>query len=255
MKTDGGERKLKLVPDRPIAEISGLTKAYEEHQVLKGIDLEIPQGKIIGLLGPNGSGKTTLLKILSGFCADYGGTVLIDGQKPTSAEAKAQVAYLPDRGGLPENLAAREIIKIHETFFDDFDEGKCRRLLATFGISDSATAKEMSKGEVDKMKISLLMARKARLYLLDEPIGGVDVEAREHVLDLILENFNPHGTMIIVTHLVRDIERLFDSVIILKDGVIKAFDDSDAIREAFGGTIEEAAVSIFRGGSHDKTFI
>lgn len=210
------ERTLRLVEEQPIVKISGLSKAFGEKKVLDNIDLEIPQGKIIGLLGPNGSGKTTLIKILSGFCADYEGEVLIDGKRPGSAAGKAKVAYLPDKDGLPENLPADEIIKIYDTFFDDFDEERCRKLLDIFGIDEKTVAGELSKGEADKLKISLLMSRDARLYLLDEPIGGIDVEARQHVLDLILENFNPCGSMIIVTHLVRDIERLFDSVIILK---------------------------------------
>lgn len=242
-----GERTLRLVEEQPIVKISGLSKAFGEKKVLDNIDLEIPQGKIIGLLGPNGSGKTTLIKILSGFCADYEGEVLIDGKRPGSAAGKAKVAYLPDKDGLPENLPADEIIKIYDTFFDDFDEERCRRLLDIFGIDEKTVEGELSKGEADKLKISLLMSRDARLYLLDEPIGGIDVEARQHVLDLILENFNPCGSMIIVTHLVRDIERLFDSVIILKDGKTTMYDDSDAIRECYGGTLEEAVISIFRG--------
>lgn len=154
-----GERTLRLVEEQPIVKISGLSKAFGEKKVLDNIDLEIPQGKIIGLLGPNGSGKTTLIKILSGFCADYEGEVLIDGKRPGSAAGKAKVAYLPDKDGLPENLPADEIIKIYDTFFDDFDEERCRRLLDIFGIDEKTVAGELSKGEADKLKISLLMSR------------------------------------------------------------------------------------------------
>ena len=188
------ERTLRLVEEQPIVKISGLSKAFGEKKVLDSIDLEIPQGKIIGLLGPNGSGKTTLIKILSGFCADYEGEVLIDGKRPGSAAGKAKVAYLPDKDGLPENLPADEIIKIYDTFFDDFDEERCRRLLDIFGIDEKTVEGELSKGEADKLKISLLMSRDARLYLLDEPIGGIDVEARQHVLCLLYTTPSPRHT-------------------------------------------------------------
>lgn len=237
--------ELKLVENPPVVEITGLSKSFGLIKALDQVNLEIPEGWIIGLLGPNGSGKTTLLKILAGFYAEYEGTVLIDGHRP-GAFTKAHVAYLPDKDGLPDNMMVSDIIQIYRTFFDDFDEEKCRRLLELFDIRESATPREMSKGVVDKLQISLLMSRKARLYLLDEPIGGVDVEARQHVLDLILENFNPQGTMIIVTHLVRDIERLFDSAIILKKGKVTAFEDSDVLRARYGGTLEEALKEMFR---------
>ena len=240
------ERKLKLVENPPVVEIRDITKDFGMVRALDHVNLEIPEGRIIGLLGPNGSGKTTLLKILAGFYAEYEGTALIDGHKP-GAFTKARVAYLPDKDGLPDNMMVNDIIKIYQTFFDDFDEEKCRRLLEIFDVRPTAMPKEMSKGVIDKLQISLLMARQARLYLLDEPIGGVDVEARQHVLDLILENFNTQGTMIIVTHLVRDIERRFDSVIILKKGKVACFEDSDVIRSRYGGTLEEALCEIFRG--------
>ena len=241
-----GERKLKLVENPPIVEIRDVTKDFGTVRALDHVNLEIPEVRIIGLLGPNGSGKTTLLKILAGFYAEYEGEVLIDGHKP-GAFTKARVAYLPDKDGLPENMMVNDIINIYRTFFDDFDEEKCRRLLEIFDVRPTAMPKEMSKGVIDKLQISLLMSRNARLYLLDEPIGGVDVEARQHVLDLILENFNPQGTMIIVTHLVRDIERLFDSVIVLKKGKVECFEDSDVLRSKYGGTLEEAMCEIFKG--------
>ena len=163
------------------------------------------------------------------------------------AETKARVAYLPDKDGLPQDMAVNDIIKLYSTFFDDFDQEKCLELLKVFNIRETATPKEMSKGVIDKLQVCLLMSRRARLYLLDEPIGGVDIEARDHVLDLILENFNPQGTMIIVTHLVRDIERLFDSVIVLKDGKVEAFEESDCLRARYGGSLEEALKELFRG--------
>ena len=237
---------LKLVENLPVVSIKGVSKSFEMVKALENVNLEIPEGRIIGLLGPNGSGKTTLLKILAGFYTEYEGDVTIDGYH-VGAETKARVAYLPDKDGLPQDMAVSDMIKLYSTFFDDFDPDKCRELLKVFNIREEATPKEMSKGVIDKLQVCLLMSRKARVYLLDEPIGGVDIEARDHVLDLILDNFNPHGTMIIVTHLVRDIERLFDSVIVLKNGRVEAFEESDSLRTRYGGSLEEALKEIFRG--------
>lgn len=235
---------LKLI-EKSIVEIKNLTKDFDFVRALDDVSIEIPEGHIIGLLGPNGSGKTTLLKILAGFYAEYQGEVLIDGMKP-GPETKARVAYLPDRSGIPADMPVKDMVKIYRTFFDDFDEEKCLRLLDTFDIKLQQAPKEMSKGMIDKLQICLTMSRNARLYLLDEPIGGVDVEAREHILDLIIENFNPKGTMLIVTHLVRDIERLFDSVIVLKRGKVEKFTEADRLRSEYGMSLEGALKEIFR---------
>ena len=241
------ERKLKLVQNPPVAVLEGVSKSFDGVCALDDVSLTIPEGRIIGITGPNGSGKTTMLKIMAGFYADYQGRVTIDGFEP-GAETKARVAYLPDKEGLPESMEVSEMIKLHRTFFDDFDEEKCRELLGMFDISEKSMPREMSKGVIDKLQLSLLMSRDARLYLLDEPIGGVDIEARDHVLDLILDNFNPKGTMLIVTHLVHDIERLFDSVIVLKKGKVAVFEDTDVLRARKGGSLEEVLKEIFRNG-------
>lgn len=238
-------RVLKLVEKEPIVKIKNVRKYYEGIRALEDVSLEIPEGKIIGILGPNGSGKTTLLKILSGFLTEYEGEVTIDGYH-VGAETKARVAYLPDKDGLPKDMPVSEMIKLYKMFFDDFSEEKCRELLAIFDIKEESKPKEMSKGVIDKLQVCLLMSRNARLYLLDEPIGGVDIVAREHILDLIIENFNPKGTMIIVTHLVRDIEKLFDSVVVLVDGHIKAYEDCDELRARYGGSLEDALKELMR---------
>ena len=241
------EIKLKLVQNPPVAVLEGVSKSFDGVCALDDVSLTIPEGRIIGITGPNGSGKTTMLKIMSGFYADYQGRVTIDGFEP-GAETKARVAYLPDKEGLPESMEVSEMIKLYRAFFDDFDEEKCRELLGMFDISEKSMPREMSKGVIDKLQLSLLMSRDARLYLLDEPIGGVDIEARDHVLDLILDNFNPKGTMLIVTHLVHDIERLFDSVIVLKKGKVAVFEDTDVLRARKGGSLEEVLKEIFRNG-------
>lgn len=237
------DTKLHLVESAPVVEIKNVGKDFPGVRALNNVNLKIPEGRIIGLLGANGCGKTTLLKILAGFYTNYEGEALIDGQRP-GAETKAKVAYLPDKDGLPGNMPVKDIISLYNTFFDDFDENKCMEILEMFDLNKEQLPENMSKGMVDKLQIALLMSRKARLYLLDEPIGGVDIEARDHVLDLILDNFNPEGSMIIVTHLIRDIERLFDSVIVMKHGEIVAFEDTDALR-AQGNSLEEVLKEMF----------
>ena len=238
------ERNLKLVTT-PLVCLSDVSKQFDRIRALDHVSLAIPEGRIIGLLGPNGSGKTTMLKILAGLYTEYEGSVSIDGLRP-GAKTKACIAYLPDSSCLPEKMLVSDIVRLYEIFFADFDAEKCRELLAAFAIGLSKTPEEMSKGMIDKLQISLVMARRARLYLLDEPIGGVDVEAREHVLDLILENFNPKGMMLIVTHLIHDIERLFDDVIVLKEGRVETFTASDSLRAQYGGSLEEALKAMFR---------
>lgn len=229
--------ELKLVQNS-IVQIRNLTKDFDSVRALDDVSLDIPEGHIIGLLGPNGSGKSTLLKVLAGFYGNYSGEVLIDGQRP-GGHTKAKVAYLPDKSGIPADMTVRETVKIYRTFFDDFDEEKCMRLLEEFKLKLQQMPKEMSKGMVDKLQIALTMSREARLYLLDEPIGGVDVEARERILDLIIENFNPRGSMLIVTHLIRDIERIFDSVIVLQKGRLQAVGDADSFRLEYGKPLDE----------------
>lgn len=155
-------------------------------------------------------------------------------------------AYLPDRSGLPEKMEVSEMIKIYRTFFDDFDEDKCRRLLNLFDIGLRRTTKGMSKGMTDKLQLALMMSRNARLYLLDEPLGGIDVEARDHVLDIILDNFNPQGTMIIVTHLIGEIERLFDEIIVLEKGRLRLQGSCDDIRAKYGNSLVDCIKEITR---------
>ena len=195
------ERKLKLVENEPIVKIRDLCKQFDAVLALDSVNLEIPEGKIIGLLGPNGSGKTTLMKILAGLYTTYTGEVLIEGEKP-GAKSKAIVSYLPDRPAFAMNNTPKDIMDIYVTFFEDFKTAKFMSLMERFEIKTDTTFKEMSKGMIDKVQISLAMSRDARLYLLDEPLGGVDVVARDNVLDAILENFDSKGTIVVATHLI-----------------------------------------------------
>lgn len=235
---------ISLVKNPPIVEIKDLTKEFGQVIALKDVNLEIPEGNIIGLLGPNGSGKTTLIKILAGLYTSYSGSVAIDGERP-GATTKAKVAYMPDVVGMPMGMCAKDVVKIYEDFFEDFDPEKCFGMLNKFEIEKDKKFNEMSKGTIDKVKVSFTMARKARLYLLDEPLGGVDVGARDVVLDTILENFDSKGTIIVATHLISEIERLFDSAIILKQGELVDFRGCDEIRMQYGATLEDAMREIF----------
>ena len=238
------ERKLELVENPPIVKIENLTKRFDLVTALDHVNLEIPEGRIIGLLGANGSGKTTLLKILAGLYTDYEGDVTIDGHRP-GHETKARVSYLPDRPAFSLKQTPAEILEIYETFFADFNKEKFLALMEKFELNLHTPFTEMSKGMIDKVQISFTMAREARLYLLDEPLGGVDAVAREHVLDAILENFDSRGTIVVATHLISEIERLFDSVMVLKKGQIVMDSSCDDIRMEYDATLEEAMKAVF----------
>lgn len=238
------ERKLELVENPPIVKIENLTKRFDFVTALDHVNLEIPEGRIIGLLGANGSGKTTLLKILAGLYTDYEGEVEIDGHRP-GHETKARVSYLPDRPAFSLKQTPAEILEIYETFFADFNKEKFLALMEKFELDLHTPFTEMSKGMIDKVQISFTMAREARLYLLDEPLGGVDAVAREHVLDAILENFDSRGTIVVATHLISEIERLFDSVMVLKKGQIVMDSSCDDIRMEYDATLEEAMKAVF----------
>ena len=238
------ERKLELVENPPIVKIENLTKRFDLVTALDHVNLEIPEGRIIGLLGANGSGKTTLLKILAGLYTDYEGEVEIDGHRP-GHETKARVSYLPDRPAFSLKQTPAEILEIYETFFSDFNKERFLDLMEKFELDLRTPFKEMSKGMIDKVQISFTMSRDARLYLLDEPLGGVDAVAREHVLDAILENFDSRGTIVVATHLISEIERLFDSVMVLKKGQIVMDSSCDDIRMEYDATLEEAMKAVF----------
>lgn len=228
-----------------VLKIEDLKKSFLTGEVLKGVNLEIPAGKIVGLLGNNGSGKTTLLKILAGMTRDYEGKVSICGSRP-GCTTKNYVAYLSDKCALPDKLSISEIIDIYERFFDDFDRQKCLELLDRFEVNPLQRPGEISLGTAEKAQIALTMARKAKLYILDEPLGAIDVVARDVVIDAILDSFGEESSMIIVTHLISEIEKLFDDACVLKDGKITLYKNCDELRAEFGGTLQDAVKDILR---------
>ena len=233
------------IMELPVLEIKNVHKKYLSHSVLEGVGFSIPRGKIVGLLGPNGCGKTTILKLISGLLQLDEGEIRINGICP-GQQTKSMISYLPERSYLNDWMKISDILNLFSDFYADFDRERAEQMLTDLKISKEEKLKTMSKGTKEKVQLILVMSRRASLYLLDEPIGGVDVEAREHVLDLILENFNPKGTMLIVTHLIHDIERLFDDVIVLKEGRVETFTASDSLRAQYGGSLEEALKAMFR---------
>lgn len=226
-------------------EITNLTKNYGGKPALSEVNLKLETGKIIGLLGPNGSGKTTLIKILNGLLRDFKGEVRIDGH-PIDAHTKSLVSYLPDRPYLPNWTNAEGAIKIFKDLYADFDETKMRSLLDKLQLDPTQKLKTMSKGMKEKFQLALVMSRNAKIYILDEPIGGVDPAARELILNTILENYASDSLVIISTHLIADIEQIFDSVIFLKEGRVVLNDDVDNVRTAQGMSIEEYFKEVFR---------
>ena len=229
---------LKLVEDLPVIRIHGLSKSFDRVKALEDVTVDILPGHIIGLLGENGSGKTTLLKILAGLYRDYEGQVEILGERP-SHKTKGEVAYLPDKNSFGLEQTPREMMTLYDTYFDNFNLEKCQRMLTEFALSPEKPFREMSKGMIDKVQLAFVLARDAKVYLLDEPLGGVDSKARETVLNAILENFDFQGVMIIVTHFIDEMAHLFDTVMVLKEGKLKAFSSCDNLSGADEMSLEE----------------
>ena len=223
----------------------GLTKSYGRKIALDGVDLSIGRGKIIGLLGPNGSGKTTLIKILCGLLQPTSGTLAINGQS-VGPETKAIISYLPDRMYFANWMRAVDLFDLFRDFYKDFDYEKAVAMCHSLGVEPRNRLKTMSKGTKEKVQLALVMARKAQLYLLDEPIAGVDPAARDFILHTILTNYNEDGTVLISTHLIADIEKVLDEVIFLKSGRIMLHSTVDDIRERQGKSVDALFREIFK---------
>lgn len=212
-----------------IAVCKGVEKSYGRKTALKGIDLTIKSGRIIGLLGPNGSGKTTLIKLMSGILSIDGGEIIIGGN-PVGTESKKLVSYLPDRPYFSSSMKIEEIIRFFKDFYEDFEAETAYGMLEKLNISPSARIRSLSKGNREKVQLILVMSRKAKLYLLDEPMGGIDPAARDYILKTILSNYNEDSSVIISTHLISDVENVLDDVIFIKDGEMVLYKSVDDIR-------------------------
>ena len=226
-------------------EINGLTKRFGDLTALDAVSVSLEKGQIVGLLGPNGSGKTTLIKLMNGLLTPTDGSISIDGLAP-GVETKKTVAYLPDRNALPDYMTTDQLIGMYEDFFEDFDRSRAEEMVDDLGIDRKQSMKKMSKGTKEKLQLCLVMARRAGVYLLDEPIGGVDPATRDYILKTIISNYNEDAVVIISTHLISDIESVLDDVIFLKEGRVVLHKAADEIREEKGESIDGLFREVFK---------
>ena len=224
---------------------NGLTKNYGSVTALNNLNFTLESGKIIGLLGPNGSGKTTLIKLLNGLLAPTNGEIQIDGNN-IGVETKKIVAYLPDNSYLNSWMTVKEIVAYFADFYEDFRPELAYEMLERLGISPELKLKTLSKGNKEKVCLILVMSRAARLYVLDEPIAGVDPAARDYVISTIINNYNPEASVIISTHLISDIEQILDEVIFLKNGNIVLQKTVDEIRTEHEKSVDELFREVFK---------
>ena len=220
-------------------------KNYGKTEALSGVNLDIQPGRIVGLLGPNGSGKTTIIKLINGLLQPTSGQVLINGEKP-SPKTKKVVSYLPDTTYLGDNMKIKEVFAMFKDFYSDFDEEKANHLLEDLKLDEKSRLKNLSKGNKEKVLLIRVMSRKADLYVLDEPIGGVDPAARDYILKTIIQNRSENSSVLISTHLISDIEDILDDVIFIKDGEILLQEDANELRRKHDNTIDHIFRDQFR---------
>ncbi len=222
-----------------------LTKYYGSSPALQDLNLQLPAGRIIGLLGPNGSGKTTLLKLAAGLLTPTSGSIAIDGL-PVGTQTKRIVSYLPDRTYLRNEQTVREQLDLFRDFYDDFDCVRAERMLHDLGIPPQTRFGTLSKGNREKVQLVLVMSRRAKLYLLDEPIGGVDPAAREYILRTIVTNYAPEACIVISTHLIADVEPVLDGFVFLRNGRVIRSGETDAVRQESGKSLDELFREVFQ---------
>ena len=228
-----------------LVEIQALVKAYDARNIaVNNLTLTIPKGKIIGLLGPNGSGKTTLIKMLNGLLTPTQGSIKICGMAP-GPETKALISYLPERTYFDNNSTVESLVDFFADFYADFSTEKAYSMLAALNIDPKAKMKTLSKGTKEKVQLILVMSRNALLYILDEPIAGVDPAARDYILKTIINNYNPEGTILLSTHLITDIENVLDEVIFIRYGQLVLQTSVDDIRENHGKSVDAYFREVF----------
>jgi len=222
-----------------------VVKRYGRKSALDGANLNIEPGRIVGLLGPNGSGKTTLIKLANGLLTPDSGTMAVCGKKP-GKDSRAQVSYLPERAVLPEWMAAKQVIDFYADFYGDFNRDAAARMLDDLSIDSKMKIRQMSKGTREKVQLIMVMSRQAKLYLLDEPIGGVDPATRDYILQTIISNYNPEASIIISTHLIADVEKILDDVIFISNGNVILTSCVDEIRETRGQSVDALFREVFK---------
>jgi len=228
-----------------VLKVTNLTKVYSSTRALNNVCLELSAGKIIGLLGPNGSGKTTLIKLTAGLLTPTIGTIDVCGT-PVGPETKAMVSYLPDRVYFNQNQRIHQLLDYFQDFYADFDRPRAEHMLSDLGIDLKAKFKALSKGAKEKVQLSLVMSRRARLYLLDEPIAGVDPAARDYILRTVINNYDRQATVLISTHLIADVEPVLDEFLFIHQGQVIRHGTVDQVREETGKSLDELFREVFR---------
>lgn len=228
-----------------VLECRDVVKRYGQKEALKGVSFELEAGKIIGLLGPNGSGKTTLIKIINGLLSKNSGSISVCGH-PVGVESKKRISYLPERTYLNLDMKVKECIQMFKDFYQDFDDEKALELVKKLSVDPDEKMKHLSKGTKEKVQLILVMSRNADLYILDEPIAGVDPAARDLILNLIISNLNPKASLLICTHLIYDIESILDDVIFINEGRIILHRNADELRSQYNGSINDAFREAFK---------
>ena len=228
-----------------LLDVKNLDKSFDNKEILKDVNFSISNGKIIGLLGKNGAGKTTLIKLINDLLIPTNGEILVNGKK-VGVETKKVISYLPERTYLNKQMKVSEVIDYFKDFYEDFDDNKAKKLLKDMDLDINQRLVKMSKGMQEKVQLVLVMSRNADLYILDEPLGGVDPATRDYILDTILSNFNENASVIISTHLISDIERILDEVIFIDKGKIVLQSDADKLRNKEKSSIDEIFRRMFK---------
>lgn len=228
-----------------LVEFKNVCKKFDNKEILKNINLCIPHGKIIGLLGKNGQGKTTIIKLINDLLTPTSGEILVNGKK-IGVESKNIISYLPERSYLDKTMTVNQVVTFFTEFYDDFNEKKARKLLKDLDLDINQKLNKMSKGMQEKVSLVLVMSREAELYILDEPLGGVDPATRDYILNTILTNFKDGASVIISTHLISDIERILDEVIFIENGEIILTSPADELRKKENASIDEVFRRMFK---------
>lgn len=228
-----------------VLECKNISKYYPGVYALNQVDLKLESGKIIGLLGPNGSGKSTLIKMICGLLKQTSGEITVLGE-PIGIETKKMISYLPDHEYLNDWMRVSDLVQMFQDFYEDFDEKRAMEMLERLNIKSNVRLKTLSKGNREKVQLILVMSRKAKLYILDEPIGGVDPAARDYILNTIISNYDEEATVIIATHLISDIEQILDEVIFIHNGVVCLQKTVDDIREEEGKSVDQLFREVYK---------
>ena len=229
----------------PVLECKGLTKRFGRTTALDEVEITIEPGRIVGLLGPNGSGKTTLIKLANGLLTPDGGYIAVCGGAP-GKESHSLVSYLPERTAIPTWMTARQLLDFYGDFYQDFRREAAEEMLDHLGIQPGQAVRQMSKGTREKVQLIMVMSRAAKLYLLDEPIGGVDPATRDYILSTIIGNYNPEAAVVISTHLIADVEKVLDEVVFISQGRVMLQSTVDGIREDKGMSVDALFREVFK---------